>query len=60
MLDVEGEVKHLHIETMVWIKSRLSAEQQTKLREIAKEGGVRLAEDTRKRLTDKVTRVSKS
>ena len=57
VLDVEREVKHLHVGLMVSIKNRLSSEQQAKLREIAKEGGARLAEDTRKRLTDKVARV---
>ncbi|MEI7728860.1 MAG: periplasmic heavy metal sensor [Verrucomicrobiota bacterium] len=57
VLDSERELKHLHIGLLVEIKNLLTPEQQTKLREIAKDGGKQLAEDARKRLTEKVQRV---
>jgi hypothetical protein len=57
VLDVEREVKHLHLGVLVAIKNLLTPEQQTKLREIAKSGTAQLADDTRKRLTEKVERV---
>ena len=57
VLDVERELKHLHVGLAVAIKNMLAAEQQTKLREIAKDGGAQFGEDTRKRLTEKVERV---
>ena len=57
VLDAERELKHLHIGLLVAIKNLLTPEQQTQLREIAKEGGTQLAEATRNRLTDKVAQV---
>ena len=57
VLDVEREVKHLHVGLVASIKNLLTPEQQAKLREIAKEGGAQLGEDARKRLTEKVERV---
>jgi len=57
VLEVERELKHLHVGLMVAIKNMLTAEQQTKLREIAKDGGAQFEEETRKRLTAKVERV---
>jgi len=41
----------------VAIKNLLTPEQQAKLREIAKDGGAKIIEATRKRLTEKVERV---
>jgi Spy/CpxP family protein refolding chaperone len=58
VLDVERELKHLHVGLVVAIKNLLTPEQQAKLREIAKDGGTQLAEDTRKRLSEKVERVN--
>ena len=57
VLDVERELKHLHVETAVAIKNLLTPEQQAKLREIASDGGKQLMEATRRRLTEKVERV---
>ena len=57
VLDVERELKHLHVGLVVAIKNLLTPEQQAKLREIAKDGGSQLTEVTRKRLTEKVERV---
>ena len=57
VLDVEREVKHLHVGLAVAVKNLLTPEQQSKLREIAKDGVAQLGEDTRKRLTEKVERV---
>jgi Spy/CpxP family protein refolding chaperone len=57
VLDVEREVKHLHIGLGVAIKNLLTPEQQAKLREIVKGGVEQLGEDVRKRLTEKVERV---
>lgn len=57
VLDVEREVKHLHVGLAAAIKNLLTSEQQAKLREIAKEGVAQLGEDARKRLTEKVERI---
>jgi Spy/CpxP family protein refolding chaperone len=57
VLDVERELKHLHVGTAVAIKNLLTPEQQAKLREIASDGGKQLMEATRRRLTEKVERV---
>jgi len=57
LLDVEREVKRLHVGVLVAIKNLLTPEQQARLREIVKDGGAQLAEDTRGRLTEKVERV---
>ena len=58
VLDAERELKHLQIGLMVAIKNLLTPEQQAKLREVAKDGGAQLAEAVRKRLTEKVERVT--
>ncbi len=58
VLDVERELKHLHVGAAVAVKNLLTPEQQAKLREIAKDGGARLIAATRKRLTEKVERVN--
>ena len=57
LLDAEREVKHLHIGLLVSIKNSLTPEQQTKLRELAKDGGASLAQAVRQRLSAKVERV---
>jgi Spy/CpxP family protein refolding chaperone len=57
VLDSERELKHLHIGLLVAIKNLLTPEQQIKLREIVKDGGKQLADDTRKRLSGKVKQV---
>gem|GEM_PF-2822101 len=57
VLDVERELKHFNVGAGVAIKNLPTPEQQTKLREIVKDGGPQLAEDTRKRLSEKVERV---
>lgn len=57
VLDAERELKHLHIGLLAAIKNLLTPEQQTKLRQIAKDGGGQLMEDARRRLTEKVDRV---
>ena len=57
VLDVERELKHLHVGLLVAIKNLLTPEQKAKLREIAKTGVAQLAEDARKRLSEKVERV---
>ena len=62
VLDAERELKHLQIGLLVTIKNLLTPEQQAKLHQIAKDGGAKdsgakLADQMRKRLTDKVTLV---
>jgi len=57
VLDVERQLKHLHIGLLVTIKNMLTPEQLAGMREITKDGGKQFEEDTRKRLTDKVERV---
>jgi Spy/CpxP family protein refolding chaperone len=57
VLDIEREVKHLHLGLLVATKNLLTPEQQAKLREIAKDGGAQFTQDTRKRLSEKVERV---
>jgi Spy/CpxP family protein refolding chaperone len=57
VLDVERELKHLHVGLMAAIKNLLTPEQQAKLREAAKEGDKQLQDETRKRLTEKMERV---
>ncbi len=57
VLDAERELKRLHVGLLAWIKNLLTSEQQTKLRELAKDGGAQLGEDARKRLTEKVEQV---
>jgi len=57
VLDVEREVKHVHLGLLAATKNLLTPEQQAELREIAKDGGKQLSEDTRKRLSEKVERV---
>jgi len=57
VLAVERELKHLHVGMAVTIKNLLTPEQQAKMREITKDGGAQLENETRKRLTDKVEHV---
>jgi Spy/CpxP family protein refolding chaperone len=57
VLDIEREVKHLHVGLLSAIKNLLTPQQQAKLREIANDGGAKLVAATRARLTDKVERV---
>ena len=57
VLDVEREVKHLHVGLLAAIKNLLTPEQQAKLREIAKDGGAQFMQDTRRRLSEKVEQV---
>ena len=58
VLDAERELKHLHVGLLVAIKNLLMPEQQSNLREIAKDGGAQLGADARKRLAEKVERVT--
>jgi Spy/CpxP family protein refolding chaperone len=58
VLDVERELKHLHVGAAVALKNLLTPEQQAKLRAIAHDGGAQLMEATRKRLTEKVERIN--
>ncbi|MBI4658377.1 MAG: periplasmic heavy metal sensor [Verrucomicrobia bacterium] len=58
LLDAERELKHLHVGLLVAMKNLLTQEQRAKLREIARDGGAQLGEDARKRLTEKVERVT--
>lgn len=58
VLDAERELKHLHVGLLVATRNLLTPEQQAKLREIAKDGVAQLGEDARKRLTEKVERVT--
>lgn len=61
VLDVERELKHLHVGLAVAMKNLLTAEQQAKLRdlssEIAKNGVTQLEQEVGKRLSAKVERV---
>jgi Spy/CpxP family protein refolding chaperone len=59
VLDVEREMKHLHVGLAAAIKNLLTAEQQAKLREIAQDRGThaQLGKDTQKRLSEKADRV---
>jgi Spy/CpxP family protein refolding chaperone len=59
-LDLEREVKHLHMGGAASIKNLLTVEQQAKLREIAQGGIEQLGEDTKKRLMEKVERVKEA
>lgn len=54
VLDVERDLKHLHVGLGATIKNLLTSEQQAKLREILKGGIAQLQEDVKKRLTEKV------
>jgi len=54
VLDAERALKHLHVGLLAAIKNLLTPEQQTKLRDIAKDGGAHLGEDARRRLSEKV------
>jgi Spy/CpxP family protein refolding chaperone len=57
VLDVERELKHLHLGLVAAIKNLLTPEQQATLREVAKGGVSQLGDDARKRLSEKVERV---
>ncbi|HXJ55908.1 MAG TPA: hypothetical protein VNU68_04510 [Verrucomicrobiae bacterium] len=57
VIEVEREVKHLHVGLAVAIKNLLKPEQQAKLREFAKGDGAQLGEHVRQRLSEKVERV---
>jgi hypothetical protein len=57
VLDLERELKHLHIGLLAGIKNRLTPDQLGKLRLIAKDGGAQFADEIRRRLTEKVERV---
>ena len=57
VLDAERELKHLHLRLLAEIKNILTPGQQTKLRELMKAGGVKLADETRQRLTGKLAQV---
>jgi Spy/CpxP family protein refolding chaperone len=57
VLDAERALKHLHVGLLAAIKNILTPEQQTKLRDLAKDGAARLGEDARKRLSGKMERV---
>jgi len=57
VLDVERRLKHLHIGLLVTIKNLLTPEQLAAMREITKDGGAQLEDETRERLTAKVERV---
>jgi Spy/CpxP family protein refolding chaperone len=57
VLEVERDLKHLHIGLLAAIKNQLTPEQQSRLRELAKDGNTQLEQVVRKRLTEKVARV---
>jgi len=57
LLDVERELKHLHLDLVATIKNLLTPQQQARLREIAQDGGKHLAEEARQRLSEKVERI---
>jgi Spy/CpxP family protein refolding chaperone len=57
VLDVERDLKHLHVGFLLALRNLLTPEQQAKMRDIAKDGGTQLEDETRKRLTDKVEAV---
>jgi hypothetical protein len=57
LLDAERDAKHLHVGLLGRIKNLLTPEQQTKLRDFPRDGELQLAEETRKRLTEKVEQV---
>jgi Spy/CpxP family protein refolding chaperone len=57
VLDVERELKQLHVGVLVDVKNLLTPEQQSKLRAIAKDGGKQLMEAAQKRLMEKIERV---
>jgi Spy/CpxP family protein refolding chaperone len=59
VLDLERELKHLQVGLMAAIKNLLTPQQQAQLREFGKDGGAKLVEDTRLRLTEKLDRVRK-
>src|SRR5262245_58328281 len=60
LLNTERDAKRLHMTLLAKIKNLLTSEQQTKLREIAKDGGARLTDETRQRLTEKVEHLEAS
>ena len=60
VLDVERELKHLHLGVMTAIKKLLTPGQQAQLRQLAQDGGAQLAADARGRLTAKVARVKQA
>lgn len=57
VLDVERELKHLHIGLLAGIKNLLTPEQLGKLREFQKGGGSQIADEMRRRLSGKVAQV---
>jgi Spy/CpxP family protein refolding chaperone len=57
VIEVERELRQLHVGLAVGVKNLLTPEQQAKLREISKDGVAPLGGDIRKRLTEKVERV---
>jgi len=60
VLDVERELKHLHLGVVMAIKNLLTSGQQAQLRQLAQDGGAQLAADARGRLTAKVERVKQA
>ena len=57
VLTIEGQLKHLHAGLLAAIKNALTPGQQARLRDLAKDGGAALAEDARRRLSEKVESV---
>lgn len=57
VLEVERELKHLHLGLLASLKNLLTPEQQIALRGIAKDGGGQFVAAARVRLTEKVERV---
>lgn len=57
VLDKERELKHLHLGLLAFIKNLLTPEQQSRLRDLTKDGAAPLVEAMRNRLTEKVGRV---
>jgi len=54
VLDAERQLKHLHVGLLVAIKNLLTPEQQVKLRGLTQDRAKQLAEETHKRLSEKV------
>lgn len=60
VLDQERALKHLQLSLLASIKNLLRPEQQTTLREHAKDHGAQLADETRQRFTAKVERIQQA
>lgn len=60
VLDVEREVKHLHVGLITAVKNLLTPGQQETLRRLGKDGGAKVGEEKHQRLTEKLARVQQA